>query len=453
MSDSTDDRRPDRTSVADERGNPFVTFTRLVDQQVSNLFRTFTDFPSNLARSRYDRSDSAEQQRRWREAKEEAEEFERSFHELFAPLQDRGLEKTERSFDDRPHPHLKKEPVHWEIERPCQAGSKEQEEPLNTMSERLASWNLQNRIREEGENLHQEYEEAERVMDCIRDRMCQLFQEKQHQDCPYRPADEDLDEELRNTFVGTFIPSLRWALPKSCSANYFLESPYSPFNLENDDPFREHRAKWRKAFEDLLLVSHGKDLSENTSQDEHKSVLDWKDSLVERGLIGYDPLGMKKVPTDQFDECATRQPENDASEDAETELDLCKLFLGSRRPAARGNTSNQTFATNANANAEVDSDKPSLISTLTTTERRTLPDGSVYTQVVLKKRFSDGREESTETEHTTHGTHRPELRKQITQGPKGSSTSSAPSLGYDGKVKQALGQKIEEQKKRGWFWS
>ena len=37
---------------------------------------------------------------------------------------------------------------------------------------------------------------------------------------------------------------------------------------------------------------------------------------------------------------------------------------------------------------------------MTTTERTTLPDGRVYSRMVLKKRFADGREESSETVQT-----------------------------------------------------
>jgi hypothetical protein len=43
------------------------------------------------------------------------------------------------------------------------------------------------------------------------------------------------------------------------------------------------------------------------------------------------------------------------------------------------------------------SSEPSIISTMTRTERRTLPDGSVQTKIVKTKRFADGREESNES--------------------------------------------------------
>lgn len=439
MEDSAGDRRSTPSNVADERGNPFVTFSRLVDQHISSFFRTFTDVPSSFARSGSDRYETAEQQRRWREAREEAEEFERSFNKLFASHRENVREKSERPCDDRLIPRL-------------------QEDPFDRAEERMTSWqlrNLQEHIRQEGRDLHEEYEEADRVMDCIQSRLCELCPCEDHKDqelrCPYRPADEDLDGNDRNSFIGFILPSLGWACPKSNSAKYVDESPYSPVNLEDQDPFREHRAEWRKAFEDLLLVSHGKDLSENASLDGATDKWDWINSLAKRNLIGYDPLGMKMIPADQTDQCATRQPENDASEGAPTELDFYERSLGSQSSRATSGSSRQTFA--SRTKTPTDSDKPSLISTLTNTERRTLPDGSIYTQVVLKKRFSDGREESTETEHTTHGKQPPAPTKQQVQPPEPTFSASTPSLGHDGKIKQALGQKIEEQKKRAWFWS
>ena len=87
-----------------------------------------------------------------------------------------------------------------------------------------------------------------------------------------------------------------------------------------------------------------------------------------------------------------------------------------------------------------DDKKPSVISTLTTTERRTLPDGSVHTKMMLKKRFADGREESTETTHTTK---------------ENQTTPQQKSIKDDGSTKTEPAPKIEkyEQKKKGWFWS
>ncbi|KAL8720821.1 MAG: hypothetical protein Q9225_002375 [Loekoesia sp. 1 TL-2023] len=438
--DSTGDRRSDRSSVADEKGNPFVSFSRLVDQQISNFFRTFSDPTSPFARSKpisdsSSSADIAEQQRRWKQAREESEELEKSFNELFAP---RSEEKT--------------------VEEECPFVSQREKKaeearmPVRRIQEVLDYWRQQDlytQMQEEQNESYEEHAEAERVMDCIRDRFCQLF--LRHED----EGDEDMrrigdaSAFLRRLVAGSVVPGFNSDLPTSSLAGYLEESPYSPLHLEHQDPFHEHRAKWRKAFEDLLLVSHGKELSEK--QDKPTSSWSWKNSLAERGLVGWNPLGMKMVPADHPEESVTRQPENDASEDAATELDLYGRFLGGQSTRSTTSTSTQTFD-NSNGN-QAAPDKPSVIATLTTTQRRMLPDGSVHTQVVLKKRFSDGREESTETEHTTYGTQWPDMGKQIPQQSKDATSTSTPSLGHDGRIKQALGQRIEEKKKNGWFWS
>lgn len=71
--------------------------------------------------------------------------------------------------------------------------------------------------------------------------------------------------------------------------------------------------------------------------------------------------------------------------------------------------------------------KMSVISTLTTMTSRTLPDGSVETKRILKKRFADGNEESEESTEVVY----PKL-------PELTSTTEASK---------------EQQKKQGWFWT
>jgi hypothetical protein len=73
--------------------------------------------------------------------------------------------------------------------------------------------------------------------------------------------------------------------------------------------------------------------------------------------------------------------------------------------------------------------KPSVISVMTTTESRTMPDGSVYTKRVLKKRFSDGIEENREEESTGR--------------PDNENKSGSGDGGHD-----LLGKKDDA----GWFW-
>lgn len=88
--------------------------------------------------------------------------------------------------------------------------------------------------------------------------------------------------------------------------------------------------------------------------------------------------------------------------------------------------------------------RPSVLSTLTTTERTIAPDGTVTTKVVLKKRFADGREESSETVHTQRG------QEEESHSVNGSS-----------RLLDAVAQHKEHEERRdqgrskgsGWFWS
>jgi hypothetical protein len=122
-------------------------------------------------------------------------------------------------------------------------------------------------------------------------------------------------------------------------------------------------------------------------------------------------------------------------QDAQTELDAYEhVFAKPRNSTSAPAPSNPTHVETTTASP------PSILSTLTTTERSVAPDGSVTTKVVLKKRFADGREESTETVHTQRGieekSHDPWAGLQNHQAPK----------------QRDLGEKTGE-KKRGWFWS
>ncbi|KAL8945263.1 MAG: hypothetical protein Q9211_000222 [Gyalolechia sp. 1 TL-2023] len=428
--DSSRDRRPDRSSAADERGNPFVSFSRLVDQQILSLLRTISNLPSSFSRSRLTFDDSslgfAEQQRKWNQAVEEDECLEQSSNELFTSI--RSGEPVE-------------EQCPFAAQREKKAG--DADSPARRLQDVLHSrsqHDIQSRIQAERKDPHEGFAEADRFIECICDRLSQLY--------PYK--EEQKGEATYDSIAAEIVvPGLGFALPRSCLVRYPEESPDSPFSPGNQDPFREHRARWRKAFEDLIRVSQGEPLSDS-SQDSSDN-RSWKSSWADRGLADWKPHGIKSVPLDEPEELTTQHPEDYSDEDATAELDLYQRFLGQQSPRLIPSTHIKTFANRNLSQAEPE--KPSVISTLTTTQRQTLPDGSVYTKVVLKKSFSDGREESIETEHTTHDTSPPDVRKQVSQHQKEATSTSTPFLGHDGKLKQALGQTIEKKKKSGWFWS
>ena len=119
-----------------------------------------------------------------------------------------------------------------------------------------------------------------------------------------------------------------------------------------------------------------------------------------------------------------------------TELDIYEHVLSPSLSNAFPKTAARSIAHLQHDSTPADnaSKKPSILSTLTTTERTTLQDGTVHTKTVLKKRFSDGREESTETMHTQNAL--PELKPKAAQ-----ETVKNPKAADN------------EQKSRGWFWS
>lgn len=80
------------------------------------------------------------------------------------------------------------------------------------------------------------------------------------------------------------------------------------------------------------------------------------------------------------------------------------------------------------------SKEASIMSTMTTTHSRTLPDGSVETKRVLKRRFADGREEKEES----HDVSKPEKLQ--------STISQLASAGDNNKS-------IKAKTDQGWFWN
>ena len=138
--------------------------------------------------------------------------------------------------------------------------------------------------------------------------------------------------------------------------------------------------------------------------------------------------------------CEVDIKDNEDGDNGETELDLYRrlLFLAKHMPGARiaikprvlGHLSNES-----SSNSEPDNSRPSILSTLTTTEKTTLGDGTTHTKVVLKKRFSDGREESTETVHTQNPV--PQKMKQL-----------PPEI-----HKESEASESQNRERKGWFWS
>ncbi|KAL8997725.1 MAG: hypothetical protein Q9169_003054 [Polycauliona sp. 2 TL-2023] len=421
------DKSPqDKPSVADEK-NPFVTFTRLVDQQVSSLVQNILDFPNSFttlranAHNSYRSPASTDEQRRWRD---EAEEFEKSINEFFGQHQQDGQDEDQAQ---RPH-----------------------EQSLGAL---LARQSLQEHPDDRRYGTGNERDEAHRILDLVPAAFSQVNSDDESEAfpircpydpqsrCPYRPESSKGREDPSTARAWNTLPFWRSA-PAPWLADYLDESPYSPLQLEDRQGFCEHGAKWRRAFADLLAVQHGLD-----APPEHQ-----REDMTRENRPFASPFYLA-TRQDFLGGNATREPENDSEEDGPTELDLYKHFLGAGSRHPTSSTSNPPFSSSASPHDALG--QPNVISVMTTTQRTTRPDGSVFTQVLLKKSFSDGREESTETEHTSHGAKG--NTKSMTQFPRPRDEHAAkpsPALGYDGQVKQKIEQRLEEKKKKnGWFWS
>ncbi|KAL9580354.1 MAG: hypothetical protein Q9212_004550, partial [Teloschistes hypoglaucus] len=363
---SAGDRPPDRdqSSIKDERGNPFVTFSRLVDQQIASAFQTLSEIPSKYAERR-------------RKFEEESREWEA---ELPFTLR-KGLDEE-----------FKEE---WRRERQKYA----------------------NNTQEEVGRSDEETAECRRIAQCVLDARAQHRAEDHDDDeddgprrtplrCPYRPANDNKNaeesERTRDSRVRVVPAWLSWAYPHLLvPEDSSINSQHSPSHNETKGSSPNHAGKWIQACEDLgfrLYPAPSGSSTKDTEEARDNPI----NSLQKQGRIPTDPFPPFSLRDFFEGPTATRHPENDAAEqeqeqqNATTELDLYRRFLGTQnRPAGSSSTSHtsthQTFSSTSNTVG--DPDKPSITSTMTTTQRCTLPDGSVYTKVVLKKGFSDGREE------------------------------------------------------------
>lgn len=258
-----------------------------------------------------------------------------------------------------------------------------------------------------------------------------------------------------NESQGGYAQSWSWQWPPPADAHNQSETtsshnPYSPSVLEEDERTKHMGSLWRNAFEDLMRTtqehpllsdmqnSHLDQMGLYALRDYEKQLLQLEQNQKRRLLLArpesaHDDAGDEPSyeyahdHEDQHDDPPTPDPQQtgfpksealcqDVSQSTETELDAYERLL---TPASSSSSSHAS---------------PSkILSTLTTTERTTAPDGTVTTKVVLKKRFADGSEQSSETVHTQ--------RSDKTEEPRMVSQPSSDVVGQNG------------QKKGGWFWS
>ncbi|KAL1848395.1 hypothetical protein Plec18167_004822 [Paecilomyces lecythidis] len=124
-----------------------------------------------------------------------------------------------------------------------------------------------------------------------------------------------------------------------------------------------------------------------------------------------------------------RLSKEDGSQDNETWLDLVSGGNKHSVPETRNDTLESTSTNPETAPGSEKSSSPVVVSTMTSTERRTLPDGTIQTKTIKTKRFADGREESNESVEVLNPQHSSQQQSE-----NGDSQSS------------------EKGSRRGWFW-
>lgn len=216
---------------------------------------------------------------------------------------------------------------------------------------------------------------------------------------------------------------------------------YLPFSLENDNTMKKAGISWRDAYEDLVRTERGEPLipHEQLGQSNRVPYPQWVQRLM-------DPkpnwsLAQPSTPASPFPkrvpwegEERNEEPSYEYAHDHEDQHDeppTPKLNQGKftqGMPATELDAYERLLGPSTSSG---DGSKPSVLSTLTTTERTISPDGTVTTKMVLRKRFADGREESSETVHTQRGQEIESL------APTPNSTT----------------QHERTTKKSGWFWS
>ena len=241
---------------------------------------------------------------------------------------------------------------------------------------------------------------------------------------------------------------------------YLLLEEDSPLVLELHRDIGE-KIPWREAFEDLLLASHGRELPlRERGRRAEESSTDW----ISRMTLCHS-WSAKPAWDHLFDEATARlldlvdmsvfgPSECPRQKDGpETELDY---YLRSEHSDSLPSGSSLPTPTSPSTD---DPCRPSVLSTLTTTERTTDPDGTVRTRVVLKKRFSDGTEENKETVHTGLAGQKHSAidgsevsHRDSNNGIDEWDVASSGSM-WESPSNRRTAKGVDRQRQRGWFWT
>jgi hypothetical protein len=265
----------------------------------------------------------------------------------------------------------------------------------------------------------------------------------------------------------------RLMLPRSFS---YHKDEYSPRALEDNEDLRKAGVPWRDAYEDLVRTERGAALipSNELGQSGDISHDQWtrrfwdpeyahpemNGKLGRRAMVGSQdaerrpttPTYPKTVPWEG--EERSEEPSYEYAHDHEDQHDEPPSPKQSQGKWIEGMPTTEMEAYErllepaTTAPDPVNTARTTILSTLTTTERTVAPDGTTTTKVVLKKRFADGREESSETVHTQRGQD-PETRQDPWKSMREAQFADPPK--QPSPLREL--EKKKESDKKGWFWS
>lgn len=286
---------------------------------------------------------------------------------------------------------------------------------------------------------------------------------------------------------------------------------FSPFYSRSDPTEVDQRLAralpWADAFEDLMSIHHtGQMVERNYST--WRTPDDWIAGMIGRGVLkGWelDEEG-RMIRKDEIDpkyagerksRWNRRQYRNDGEEN-ERILRIAEVGEDEDQPSANAVTDALRKAQETQTGPQADSgskqaeeefnaahdffsssaasswpswasssnqDTNSIIQTMTTVERRTLPDGKIETKRVLKKKFADGREESRESIEHENGSKLPSSfpKSDRLESPFSGPIAwpeqpvdkfTEPVRVQNKKTQTPASQPQDDNKRRGgWFWN
>lgn len=262
---------------------------------------------------------------------------------------------------------------------------------------------------------------------------------------------QKIDRHLTKRCMHFHTPEFLIAETPDWHPFFFVKHPYSPLQLERDPTTRNIGIPWRDACEDLLLVERDMPMPHRGDEMEavgsENSPKGWIVGLIYKGLTSLGRLDRGKTPWLPPDQNMSRSPqfhhllhnqlfcdEKLPVQTMSSDEGLARLRLfdtiaethdrsltqsgeaASKIPwsdlnaydefldcLCKGLTSSQDQEQPTVSHTSA-SPRPSIISTLTKTQRNVAPDGTVTTKTVTKRRFADGNEESDEMTDTVPGT-------------------------------------------------